>query len=127
MTIYDFFNRSSNLLNKIFVKPFVLLSFKKHGKNITIGRKCHFNGIGHISLGNRVTLGYESVFLCTIAHVIIGDDVMFGPRVTIITGDHRTDIIGRTMKSITDKEKLPANDQDIVIEGDNWICANAVI
>ncbi len=31
------------------------------------------------------------------------------------------------MKSIGDDEKLPENDQDIILEGDNWIGANAII
>ena len=31
------------------------------------------------------------------------------------------------MISLTDKDKLPENDQDIVFEGDNWIGANATI
>ena len=52
---------------------------------------------------------------------------MFGPNVTIITGDHRIDIPGRPMISLTDKDKLPENDQDVILEGDNWIGANATI
>ena len=59
--------------------------------------------------------------------MFIGNDVMLGPNVTIITGDHRIDISGRSMISLTDKDKLPENDQDVVLDGDNWIGANATI
>ncbi|WP_081454588.1 hypothetical protein [Sphaerochaeta globosa] len=52
---------------------------------------------------------------------------MFGPNVTVITGGHRTDILGRKMSTITNNEKLPTDDQDIVFEGDNWIGANSTI
>lgn len=52
---------------------------------------------------------------------------MFGPHVFMITGGHRMDVIGRYMKDIRNDEKLPENDQNIVVEGDNWIGANAII
>ena len=50
---------------------------------------------------------------------------MFGPRVTVITGDHRIDVPGKPMIAVT--EKLAENDQDVVFEGDNWIGANVTI
>lgn len=65
--------------------------------------------------------------LSTRANVYIGDDVMFGPGVTIITGNHRTDLVGKAMKSVTDEEKLPENDEDVIIENDVWVGANAMI
>ena len=52
---------------------------------------------------------------------------MFGPEVSLHAGNHRTDIIGRFMIDITLDEKLPENDQDIIIENDVWIGANAII
>ena len=52
---------------------------------------------------------------------------MFGPNVTMITGDHRVDIVGRLMTSVTDSEKLPENDLPIILNGDNWIGANSTI
>lgn len=61
------------------------------------------------------------------AKIIIHDHVIFGPNVTIVTGDHRTDIVGRFIDEITDTNKLPENEQDVVIDGDNWIGANTSI
>ena len=65
--------------------------------------------------------------MCTRAKIIFGDHVMTGPGVTMITGGHRIDIPGRPMKSIHNNEKLPENDQDIILNGDNWIGANSII
>ena len=53
--------------------------------------------------------------------------MIFAPKVSIRGGDHRIDIIGRYIDTITDEEKLPENDQDICIEGDNWIGMNVTI
>lgn len=65
--------------------------------------------------------------MCTRAKINIGNDVMFGPGVTCITGGHRIDIVGRTMISVTNNEKRSEDDKDIVFEGDNWVGANATI
>ena len=46
---------------------------------------------------------------------------MFGPNVTLVSGDHRTDIKGKPMKLVTDDEKRPEDDQDIVIGSDVWL------
>ena len=65
--------------------------------------------------------------MTTRAKVLIGNDVMSGPGVSIITGNHRTDVQGRTMRSIGDSEKLPENDQDVVIEDDCWLGSHVTI
>lgn len=65
--------------------------------------------------------------MSTRAKLRIGNDVMFGPGVTIVTGDHRIDLPNRTMISVRDNEKLPENDQDVIIENDVWIGANVTI
>ena len=65
--------------------------------------------------------------MCTRAKVIIKDHVMFGPNVTIISGDHRIDIVDKPMATLNDDDKLPENDMEVVFEGDNWIGENATI
>lgn len=74
-----------------------------------------------------MSIGENSLFMCTRAEIKIGDHVMTGPRVTFITGGHRLDVVGRYMTTIGNDEKLEENDQDIVLEGDNWIGANATV
>ncbi|MBE6589652.1 MAG: CatB-related O-acetyltransferase [Ruminococcaceae bacterium] len=84
-------------------------------------------GPQNIILGNDVGIGAEALFMCTRAKIIIGDHVMFGPRVTVITGGHRMDLIGRYMTTVTNEEKRPEDDRDVIFEGDNWIGANVTV
>jgi maltose O-acetyltransferase len=81
----------------------------------------------NIHIGNHVYIGYNADFIASRSKIIIGDHVVFAPHVSIRGGDHRFDIVGRYIDSITDSEKLPENDQDIVFEGDNWIGMNVTI
>ena len=74
-----------------------------------------------------MTIGRQCLFFSTRAQVKIGNDVMFGPGVYVITGNHRTDIKGRPMISIRDDEKRASDDEDVVFVGDNWIGARSII
>jgi acetyltransferase-like isoleucine patch superfamily enzyme len=111
---------------KFIVMPFIKSMFVECGKNIIIGRKGSFN-YDHIHLGNNVSIGANACFMCAIAHIYIGNHVMFGPHVFMIAGGHRTDILGRYMDEIKSNEKRPEDDRDIIIEDDVWIGANAII
>ncbi|MBP3321086.1 MAG: CatB-related O-acetyltransferase [Clostridia bacterium] len=84
-------------------------------------------GAENICLGSHVFVGDEALFMCTRAKIYVGDHVMFGPRVTVITGGHRTDLAGRPMDDITNEEKRPEDDRDIRFQGDNWIGAGATV
>ena len=127
MSVYTISSKVNRGLHRVLCEPFIKRSFGKCGSNVRVPKGCSFSGIENISIGNNVALGYGLKVLSTRARLVIGDDVMFGPNVTIVTGDHRIDIPGRTMISLTDKDKLPENDQDVVLEGDNWIGANSTI
>ena len=54
------------------------------------------------------------------------EHVIIGPNLTVITGDHMP-IIGRYIDTVTDKEKLPEFDKDVIIESDVWIGSNVTI
>lgn len=84
-----------------------------------------FKGLENLSIGDGTSLPKNTVIYCTEAPVTIGRNVIFGPRPTIISGDHRTDIPGRFIIDCT--EKLPSNDQPVQIEDDVWIGANVTI
>lgn len=127
MTLYDAFQFVSRALNKLIVVPIKKVSVGEYGKQVHFGRRVRFFGIENVYLGNDVSIGENSILMTTRAKIHIGDHVMTGPGVTMITGGHRMDIEGRPMTSISDAEKLPENDQDIVLEGDNWIGAKAII
>lgn len=98
--------------------------FKKRGKNIIFGHDCDFS-YQCIELGTDVFIGAHARFLAEKSTIRIGSKVMFGPGVTILGGDHRTNIPGVFMFDI--KEKSPENDRDVIIEDDVWIGANVLI
>jgi len=53
--------------------------------------------------------------------------VLFGPKVSVHAGNHRIDIIGKYMRDIGIGDKIPENDQDVVIADDVWIGTNTTI
>lgn len=114
---YRFWNR--------FGSKYHLKRMKQVGNDVILG--IGFNACGHenISIGSHVYIGDGARFLCTMASIIIGDYCMLGPEVMIITGDHRTDVVGKYMFDVT--EKLPENDQPVHIERDVWVGARAII
>ena len=65
--------------------------------------------------------------MMTHAKITMGSNIMFGPHVTIITGDHRVDIKDKYMTDITNEMKLTENDQSVTLCGENWVGANATI
>ena len=97
-----------------------------HGKYVSIGIGARGTW-ENVYAGSYVAIGEKSLLLSTRAKIIIGDYVMFGPNVSVITGNHRTDVIGKRMYEITDSDKREEDDEDVVFEGDNWIGANSTI
>lgn len=65
--------------------------------------------------------------MTTLAKVKIGNNVMFGPNVTILSGNHRINYLGKCMTEVHDCDKEGIEDKDIILEDDNWIGANATI
>lgn len=84
-------------------------------------------GVENLSVGDGTSIPKGSTIYCTDAPLTIGRKVIFGPRPTIITGDHRIDIVGKYIIDVTVNEKLPENDAPVVIEDDVWCGANVTI
>lgn len=82
-------------------------------------------GIENLSLGNNVSIPRYAHIFCTDASLTIGNNVIFGPSPTIVTGNHRIDVIGKPMIDVN--EKLPENDEEVIIEDDVWVGANVTI
>ncbi|MBR5540014.1 MAG: acyltransferase [Clostridia bacterium] len=126
MSVWLTYKRVTGKLWQIVFAPGIRRSFGACGKNVMFTKNSSITGVRNLYVGNNVSLSSATI-LCTRAKLIIGDDVMFGPHVTVVTGDHRIDIPDRPMISIKDSEKMPENDQDVVIENDVWVGANATI
>ena len=84
-------------------------------------------GVENLSVGDGTSIPKGSVIYCTDAPLTIGRKVVFGPRPTIITGDHRIDIIGKHIIDVTVAEKLPENDMPVQIEDGVWVGTNVTI
>ncbi len=106
---------------------FVLRSlFGGHGTNFRFDPQGYYS-FATIYAGNNVHLGYRPILVATRSIIQIGDNVMFGPEVTIRGGNHRWDMVGRTMISIDDAEKRPEDDKGVVIGDDVWVGTRAII
>ena len=81
----------------------------------------------NIFCGDHVSLGDRPCLSATRSRIVIGNHVMLGPEVIIQGGNHRTDVVGRFMKSITDAEKRPDDDRDVIISDDVRIGTRAII
>ena len=109
--------------NRIF-RYFLKFSFKSYGKNLKFNNKDTFT-YKNISIGDDVYIAPGAVFLSSDSEIFIGNKVLFGPNVTIITGDHPIDLRGNYIYDI--HEKQPGEDLPVVIEDDVWIGTGAII
>ena len=113
------------LLDKLW-SPFYKVAMKYCGKGVHL-RPIYsdFKGLENLSIGEGASIPKGAVFYCTEAPLTIGDKVIFGPNPTIITGDHRIDVIGKYI--IDSHDKLIENDAPVIIEDDVWTGANITI
>jgi acetyltransferase-like isoleucine patch superfamily enzyme len=78
-----------------------------------------------IKIGTNVKISNGAKFSASNSYLVIKDNVMFGPDVIIMAGDHNTSVIGEFMINV--KFKNPHNDAPIIIEEDCWIGAGVII
>ena len=99
--------------------------FARQGERCSIGSDCIINDASMIELGNHVSIGPRAVLYAIYKKIIFGDNVLLGPNVTMVTGDHSMRKIGVPL--IDNDEKLPEDDAEIIIGDESWIGANATI
>lgn len=92
--------------------------FKKCGQNV------RFDAFGYysyttISIGDNVFINKGAKFSASVSSITIGNNVIFGPNVTIRGGTHNISVIGSFMSDV--HEKRPEDDQPVIIENDVWI------
>ncbi len=125
--LYNALRFPGRVWHRMVTTPIKKRMLGKCGKNIHLGPGLMMDKASNLFMGDDVHIGPNALLMNLRARILIGDHVMFAPNVTMITGNHKIDIIGRYMTTITDQEKLPEDDKDIVLKGDNWIGANATI
>lgn len=98
--------------------------FLSVGKNFTFDPNGQYS-YSTIKAGDDVYIGPGALFQASESGIHIGNKVLFGPKVSIIGGDHNTTQLGRFMFDVT--EKLKHNDKVVIIEDDVWIGTGAII
>ena len=99
-------------------------AFSRHGKRFIFDPRDDFS-FKNIEVGDYVSIGGGAEFLAAKSKIIIGNKVMFGPKVTIIGGRHNTSVMGKYMYDAHDKR--PDDDLGVVFEDDIWVASCAII
>lgn len=107
--------------------PYLRKTFGKCGQKVIIGDGERIAGNQNIFFGDDVYVGPDALLYTTKAKLIFGNHITIGPRLTVITGDHRIDVVGEHISCLSDDEKLPENDADVTIEDGVWIGVNVNI
>ena len=90
--IYRAIRKLKAVLYHAIVEPDIKRSFAECGKDSHIDSGGDFFPLSNIHVGNHASIGVNARFWTTRAKIYIEDYALFGPGVTIITGDHRKDI-----------------------------------
>lgn len=125
--IYRFCRRIRTALYNVFVQPAIRRSFAACGQGTRIGRGGDFYPFSHTRIGDRVSIGPDARLWSSVAYIRIEDFVVIGPHVTVITGNHRIDAVGKYITELTEKDKRPEDDSDVTIGTGAWIGANVTI
>ncbi len=99
-------------------------AFHRYGRHFIFDPN-GFYTYGHIEVGDDVSIGSGAIFVASESKIIIGNKVMFGPRVTVIGGDHNAAVVGQFMYDV--HEKRPGDDLDVRFEDDVWVGSGAII
>lgn len=87
----------------------------------------------NIYIGNNVSFGPGLIMYAIRAKITVKDNSFSGPNLTIMTGDHPYEFVGKFIKdnkkNQMEKEGIDVSkyDQDVVIEEDVWIGSNVTI
>lgn len=120
--IFNGFEHLKDTLMSIFMKKRMISC----GKNVTLKPSSSvYWGLENLKLGDNVSIPRFAHIFCTDAPLTIGNNVIFGPAPTIVTGDHRIDVIGTPIFSSFNK--LAENDSPVIIEDDVWGGAHVTI
>lgn len=98
--------------------------FKARGRNVLFDPDGHYS-FATIEVGDDVFIGPGAFLVASESHIRIGKKVMLGPNVTVLGGNHRSDVLGQYMADV--RAKRPEDDLGVTIEDDVWVGAGAII
>jgi maltose O-acetyltransferase len=90
------------------------------GRNVRVASSVRVYGDLQLSVGNDTFLGHDVLIAGGRSRVMIGDCVDIAPRVSILTGTHKMDMLGPHSAGA-------GCSRDIVIEDGVWIGAGSTI
>lgn len=123
MSIVLKFLKSIYYVAKLF---FIPAQLGYEGQNVKIAPPSHFTNSRNIYLYDNTQIGPFSSISSTNAKFIIKENCAIADRLTVKTGNHMR-MVGRFISDITDAEKAPGLDQDVIIENDVWIGTNVTL
>jgi acetyltransferase-like isoleucine patch superfamily enzyme len=94
---------------------------RRCGRNVRVSPTAQFKSPENIEIGNDTFINHLCcVWAAPNGRIRIGDDVLLGPRVSIIASNHRT-ALGQPIRL------QPWQDKDITIGNDVWLGAHVVV
>ena len=109
-------NQMINAVNPEEIKQILSKILDKELQDVTVFTPLYINCGKHITIGKNVFINFDCTFLA-LGGITIEDDVLIGPKVSLITENHPLDPQER--KGLTGKP--------ILIKKNAWIGANATI
>lgn len=97
------------------------------GDNVSIGGGYSFAGTENFFIHNNVQIGRNALFWSTHAKLIIDNNVLIGPNVSIHTGNHDFSVIGKPIISVNIQDMDKTCFGDVVIKSDTWIGDGCII
>lgn len=110
---------------KKYKKNKLVKSFARCGSQFIISEGSIINSANMIEIGDNVSIGPNVVLYSIYKKIIFGNNVLLGPGITMVSGDHSIRKVG--VPIIDNHEKLPEDDADIIIEDEVWIGANVTV
>jgi len=89
------------------------------GRDVSLEKGAWFGSGKGIRVGDRSVIGLDCL---VIGPLVLGEDVMMGPRCTILGVNHRTDSLDVPMNAQGLEDERP-----VVVESDVWIGAGSTI
>lgn len=125
--LYYFEYYLGKIMYKLFRESLIKNQLFFCGKNVHISQNCNIKGVENITICNDVSIGPNAILWSTRAKIIIHNKVIIGPNLSIITGDHKYNTVGKFMYDINDEEKEESLDQNVEICEDVWIGGGVTI